>query len=71
MRYQETLCVPKVDELRNMILEEAHGSRYFIHPSLTKKYHDFREVYWLECLNKDIDEFDAKSPNCQQVKAEH
>ena len=27
LRYQKRLCVPKVDDLRNQILEEDHGSR--------------------------------------------
>ena len=34
-------------------------------------YHDLREVFWWEGLKKDIAEFIAKCPNCQQVKAEH
>ena len=40
LRYQGRLCVPNVDELRNRILEETHGSRYSIHPCSTKMYHD-------------------------------
>ena len=28
LMYQERLCVPNVDDLRNQILEEAHGSHY-------------------------------------------
>ena len=34
-------------------------------------YHDLREVFWWEGLEKNIAEFIAKCPNCQQVKAEH
>ena len=33
--------------------------------------HDFREVFWWEGLKKNIEEFVAKCPNCQQVKVEH
>ena len=32
LRYQGRFCIPKVDELRNRILKEAHGSLYSIHP---------------------------------------
>ena len=71
MRYQGRLCVPNVDVLRNRILEEAHWSRYSIHPGSTKMYHDLRVVFWLEGLKKDIAEFVVKCPNCQQVKVEH
>ena len=52
-------------------MEEAHISRYSIHPSLTKMYGDLREVYWWEGMKKGIGEFVAKCPNCQQVKVEH
>ena len=70
MWYQGRLCVPNVYGLRDWILEEAHGSLCFIHPGLTKMYHDLREIYWWEGLKRNIEEFVAKCPNCQQVKAE-
>ncbi|WMV46054.1 hypothetical protein MTR67_039439 [Solanum verrucosum] len=34
-------------------------------------YCDLREVYWWNGMKKDIMEFVAKCPNCQQVKVEH
>ena len=71
LKYQGILCVPNVDGLRVWILEEAHGSRYSIHPWLTKMYHHLREIYWWEGLKRDIAEFVSKCPNCQQVKVEH
>ena len=71
MRCQGRLCVPNLDGFRDRILELDHGSRYSIHPGLTKMYHDLREIYWWEGLKKDTSEFVAKCPNCQQVKAEH
>ena len=70
MRYQGRLCVHNIDCLRNRI-EEAHESRYSIHLGSTKMYHDLRDVYWWEALNKDIAEFVAKCPNFQDVKAKH
>ena len=33
-------------------------------------YHYQREIYWWEGLKRDIAEFVAKFPNCQQEKAE-
>ena len=47
-RYQGRLCVPNVNDLRNRILEEAHGLHYSIHPSSLKMYHDVREFFWWE-----------------------
>nr|AAT39297.2 Gag-pol protein, putative [Solanum demissum] len=71
LRYQGRLCVPMVDGLQERIMEEAHSSRYSIHPGSTKMYHDLREVYWWNGMKKGIAEFVAKCPNCQQVKVEH
>ena len=71
MSYQGRLHVPNVDGLRNRILEHAHGSRYSIHSSSTKMYHDLRDVFWREGLKKDIAEFIAKCLDCQQVEVEH
>ena len=52
LRYQERLCVPNVDDLRNQILEEPHGSHYSIHPGSTKMFHDLSEVFFVGCLEK-------------------
>ncbi|XP_070050336.1 uncharacterized protein [Nicotiana tomentosiformis] len=40
LRLQDRLCVPNVDGLWKQILEEAHSSRYSIHPATTKMYRD-------------------------------
>ena len=70
LRYQDRLCVPDMDDLRTRIIEEAHGSRYSIHSGSTKMYHDLKKIYWGDSMKKDIAEYMAKCPNCQQVKAE-
>jgi hypothetical protein len=41
--FKERLVVPKKEELKKKILDEAHTLRYFIHPGNTKMYHDFRQ----------------------------
>ena len=71
LRYQGRLCVPNVEGLRDQVLQEGHGSRYSIHPVSTKMYHDLRKIYCWEGLKRDIAEFVAKCPTCQQVKVEH
>ncbi|WMV14593.1 hypothetical protein MTR67_007978 [Solanum verrucosum] len=52
-------------------MDEAHSSRYSIHPGSTKMYRDLREVYWWSSMKKGIAEFVPKCPNFQQVKVEH
>ena len=71
LRYQGRLCFPNVDDLRNRIQEEAHGSRYSIHLGSTKMYHDLSEVFWWKGLKGEIAEFVAKCLNYKQVKVKH
>ena len=71
MKYQGRVYGLRVDVLQERILEEAHSSRYSIHPGSTKMYRDIREVYWWEGMEKDIAEFVSKCSNYQQVEVEH
>jgi hypothetical protein len=44
--FKERLVVPKKEALKKKILDEAHTSRYSIHPGSTKMYHDLRQLFW-------------------------
>ena len=68
---RDRVCVPKVDDLRREILEEAHSSAYAMHPGSTKMYRTIRQSYWWSGMKRDIAEFVASCLTCQQVKAEH
>ncbi|XP_070042768.1 uncharacterized protein [Nicotiana tomentosiformis] len=70
LRYQGRLCVPNVDGLWEIIMTEAHTSRYSVHPGSTKMYHDLKEVYWWNDMKRNVANLLARCPNCQQVKAE-
>jgi len=37
------ICVPKMDELIRLILDNAHCSRYSIHSGAAKIYHDLSQ----------------------------
>nr|XP_009795414.1 PREDICTED: uncharacterized protein LOC104242113 [Nicotiana sylvestris] len=71
LRYQGCLCVLDIDDLRGRIMVEAYTSKYSVHPGSTKMYHDLKGIYWWNNMKKDVADFLAKCPNCQQVKAEH
>jgi len=43
LRFQNHLCVHKNEELRKQVLEEAHNTRYSVHPGGTKMYRDLRQ----------------------------
>ncbi|XP_070039992.1 uncharacterized protein [Nicotiana tomentosiformis] len=71
LQMQGRLCVPNVDGLCEMILQEAHNSQYSIHPGVAKMYQDLRQHYWWMRMMKDIVEYVARCLNCQQVKYEY
>ena len=63
-RYQGKLCVPKVDEFQERIMEEAHSSKYLIHPGSTKMYCDLSKACWGSSMKRGIAYFIAKCLNC-------
>jgi len=71
LRMQGRIFVPNVDGLRELILEEAHSSRYSIHSGDVKMYQNLKQHYWWRQMKKDIVGFVAWCLNCQQVKYEH
>jgi len=71
LRMQGRICVPNVDGLRELILEEARSSRYYIHQGAAKMYQDLWQHYWLRRMKKDIVAYVARCLNCQQVKYKH
>ncbi|KAK2374423.1 putative mitochondrial protein [Trifolium repens] len=69
--YEGRLCVPQDDELKRLLLVEAHKSGFSIHPGSTKMYHDLKENYWWPNMKAEIAEFVSRCIVCQQVKIEH
>ena len=69
--YEGRICVPQDTKLKRLILEEAHKSRFSIHPGSTKMYHDLKRNYWWPNMKTEIAEFIARCLVCQQVKIEH
>nr|GEW05259.1 putative reverse transcriptase domain-containing protein [Tanacetum cinerariifolium] len=48
------ICIPLVGNVRTLVMDEAHKSRYLIHPEADKMYHDLRNVYWWPGIKKNI-----------------
>ena len=69
--FKNRLVVPKVLELRQSILEEAHASRLSIHPGSNKMYHDLKQRFWWTKMKIEIARYIAKCDTCQKVKAIH
>ncbi|KAJ0499074.1 putative nucleotidyltransferase, Ribonuclease H [Helianthus annuus] len=69
--YLDCVWVPNHDYLRELLMKEAHKSRYSIHPGADKMYHDLRTSYWWPGMKKDIVAIVLKCLTCSKVKVEH
>ncbi|GJY08957.1 putative reverse transcriptase domain-containing protein [Tanacetum coccineum] len=58
-------------DVRMVILNEAHKSRYSVHPRADKMYHDLRDMYWWPGMKRDIAIYVSKCLTCEKVKDEH
>ncbi|GJS72409.1 putative reverse transcriptase domain-containing protein [Tanacetum coccineum] len=65
------IWVPLVGDVRMVILNEAHKSRYFVHPGADKMYHDLRDMNWWPGMKRDIAIYVSKCLTSAKVKAEH
>ncbi|GKA44377.1 putative reverse transcriptase domain-containing protein [Tanacetum coccineum] len=52
-------------------MDEAHVTRYSIHPGADKMYPDLRDMYWWPGMKRDIATYINKCLTCSKVKAEH
>lgn len=71
LRFANRIWIPNVPELKDEILDEAHNSRFSIHPGGTKMYKDLKMHYWWPNMKRNIAEWVNKCLTCQRVKAEH
>ncbi|GKA20616.1 putative reverse transcriptase domain-containing protein [Tanacetum coccineum] len=69
--YLDRIWVPLTGDVRTLIMDEAHKSKYLVHPGADKMYYDLRDMYWWPCIKKDIALWVNKCLTCSKVKAEH
>ncbi|GJU63418.1 putative reverse transcriptase domain-containing protein [Tanacetum coccineum] len=69
--YLDRIWVPLKGDVRTLIMDEAHKSKYLVHPGADKMYYDLRDMYWLRRIKKDIAVYVSKCLTCLKVKAEH
>ncbi|GJS67425.1 putative reverse transcriptase domain-containing protein [Tanacetum coccineum] len=63
--------VPLKGEVRTLIMDKAHKSKYSVHPGADKMYYDLRDRYWWPGMKKDIAEYVSKCLTYLKVKVEH
>ncbi|GJY03625.1 putative reverse transcriptase domain-containing protein [Tanacetum coccineum] len=63
--------VPVYGNLRTLIMDEAHATRYSVHPGADKMYYDLQGLYWWPRMKKDIAIYVSKCLTCSKFKAEY
>jgi hypothetical protein len=69
--FKDHLVVPKNFELHCKIMDEAHCSRYFIHPRTNKMYQDLKKNFWWTRMKREIARYVSECDMCRRVKADH
>ncbi|KAI3773775.1 hypothetical protein L1987_48307 [Smallanthus sonchifolius] len=67
--FMNRIWVPSFGNLRNLVTDEAHKSRYSIHPGSDKMYQDLKELYRWPNIKADIATYVSKCYS--KVKAEY
>ncbi|KAD6794782.1 hypothetical protein E3N88_05678 [Mikania micrantha] len=69
--FKDRMWIPLFGNSRTIILDEAHKSRYSIHPGADKMYKDLRDFYWWPGMKRNVLEYVDRCLTCLKVKAEH
>jgi hypothetical protein len=69
--FKDRLVVPKNHELHKKIFDEAHTSKYSIHPGGTTMYHDLKTQFWWTHMKHETAYYVAECDTCRRVKAAH
>ncbi|GKE49767.1 putative reverse transcriptase domain-containing protein, partial [Tanacetum coccineum] len=76
-RANGTLCfngrswLPCYGDLKTVIMQESHKSKYSIHTGSDKMYQDMKKLYWWHNMKANITTNVSKCLTCARVKAEH
>ncbi|KAJ0885316.1 putative nucleotidyltransferase, Ribonuclease H [Helianthus annuus] len=65
------IWVPLYGGLRELVMDEAHKSRYSVHPGSDKMYHDISTTYWWPSMKAHIATYVGKCLTCARVKVEY
>ncbi|GJT89606.1 reverse transcriptase domain-containing protein [Tanacetum coccineum] len=69
--FMDRIWVPLIGDMRSIIMDEGHKTKYSVHPGADKMYYDLRDRYWWPGMKRDIATYVSKCLTCSKVKAEH
>jgi hypothetical protein len=52
-------------------MDEAHTSRYSIHPKCTKRYQDLRQQFWWTCMKRKTARYVSECDICRKVNDDY
>ncbi|GKC19641.1 reverse transcriptase domain-containing protein [Tanacetum coccineum] len=52
--FMDRIWIPLVGGMRTVVMDEAHKSKYSVHPGADKMYYDLRDMYWWPGMKRDI-----------------
>nr|GEW58291.1 putative reverse transcriptase domain-containing protein [Tanacetum cinerariifolium] len=64
----DRIWVSLVEGVRTIIMDEAHKTRYSVHPGVDKMYHDLRDMYSWSRMKTDIAAYVSKCLICLKVQ---
>nr|GEY20189.1 putative reverse transcriptase domain-containing protein [Tanacetum cinerariifolium] len=68
LHYIDRIWVPLVGGVKTKIMDEAHKTRYSVHPKADKMYYDLRDMYWWPGMKKGIAIYVTKCLTCAKEK---
>ncbi|GJT01664.1 putative reverse transcriptase domain-containing protein [Tanacetum coccineum] len=54
-------------DVRTIIMDETHASRYLVHPGADKTYYDLGDMHWWPYMKKDIATYVSDSLTCSKI----
>ncbi|GJR77215.1 putative reverse transcriptase domain-containing protein [Tanacetum coccineum] len=69
--FVERIWVPAFGNVRTLIMDEVHATKYSIHYGANRLYYDLRDLYWWPQMKKGITMCVSKCLTYSKVKAKH
>jgi hypothetical protein len=66
--FKDYLVVSKNHVMCKKIFDEAHTSKYSIHPGSTKMYHDLKAQFWWTRMKRETARYVVECDTCRRVK---